>query len=102
MFMARSSKIEVLWREHLQAARSWVRGTEVDGIDLDLLDSNTCQCVITYMDSGSLGSWKTATLVRCVEDLDTVIGLLEGEVRTYFERLRDMARAVLGSASTRG
>ncbi len=62
MLMARSSKVETLWREHLKAARSWVRGSEVGGVDLDLLDANTCQCVLTYIDSGSLGEWKTATL----------------------------------------
>ncbi len=101
MPMTRSSRAEGLWREHLKAARSWVRGSEVDGVDLDLLDANTCQCVLTYIDSGSLGAWKTATLVRCVQDLDNVIDQLEGEVSTYFERLRDMARVVLGSASTR-
>lgn len=102
MLMARSSKVERLWREHLKAARSWVRGSEIDGVDLDLLDANTCQCVLTYIDSGSLGAWKTATLLRCIQDLDTVTAQLEGEVCTYFERLRDMARVVLGSASARG
>lgn len=102
MFMSRASKVERLWREHLKAARSWVRGSTVDGIDLDLLDANTCQCVITFMDSGSLGEWKTATLLRCVDDLDRVIERLEGEVKTYFERLRDMARVALASAGQRG
>jgi len=101
MLMARSTKVERLWREHLKAARSWVRGSEVDEVDLDLLDANTCQCVMTYIDSGSLSAWKTATLVRCIQDLDTVIEQLDGEVSTYFERLRDMARVVLGSASAR-
>jgi len=101
MLMMRSSRVERLWREHLKAARSWVRGSEVDGVDLDLLDANTCQCVLTYIDSGSLGAWKTATLLRCVQDLDKVIDQLEGEVSTYFGRLRDMAQVVLGSAATR-
>ena len=100
--MTRSSKVERLWGEHLKDARCWVRGSEIDGVDLDLLDANTCQCVLTYIDSGTLGEWKTATLQRCVEDLDTVIALLEGEVQTYFGRLRDMARVVLGSAGARG
>ena len=102
MLMARSSKVETLWREHLKAARSWVRGSEVGGVDLDLLDANTCQCVLTYIDSGSLGEWKTATLAGCVGDLDQVIDTLEGEVKTYFARLRDMARVVLGAAGARG
>jgi len=99
--MTRSSRVERLWREHLKAARSWIRGSEVGGVNLDLLDANTCQCVLTYIDSGTLGAWKTATLVNCVRDLDAVIDQLDGEVSTYFERLRDMARVVLGSASSR-
>jgi len=73
----------------------------VGGVNLDLLDANTCQCVLTYIDSGTLGAWKTATLVNCVRDLDAVIDQLDGEVSTYFKRLRDMARVVLGSASSR-
>jgi len=101
MLMTRSSRVERLWREHLKAARSWIRGSEVGGVNLDLLDANTCQCVLTYIDSGTLGAWKTATLVNCVRDLDAVIDQLDGEVSTYFERLRDMARVVLGSASSR-
>jgi hypothetical protein len=99
--MTRSSKIDRLWREHLKDARSWVRGSKVAGVDLDLLDANTCQCVLTYIDSGALSGWKTTTLQRCSDDLDTVIDGLEGEVKEYFERLRGMARLVLSSAARR-
>ena len=99
--MTRSSKVERLWREHLQDIRSWVRGSEVDGIDLDLLDANTCQSVLTYIDSGTLGDWKLSTLRKCGDDLDRVVDLLDGEVKTYFERLRDMARVVLVATERR-
>ncbi len=95
--MTRSPIIERLWREHLEASRRWDREREVQGIDLELLDANTSQCVLTYMDSGSLGSWKAATLRQCLEQLGTVIPHLDGVDRIYCERLRNMARAVMAA-----
>ena len=87
-----------LWTEH-QAAKfpSGLGGTEIEGIDLALLDADVAGCIVTSLAiGGRLDALQQNTLRKCRRDALKVIPKLRGDVRTYFERLERITSIALG------
>ncbi|WP_245687181.1 hypothetical protein [Streptacidiphilus griseoplanus] len=83
-----------LWKEHVRTdfpAR--LRGEELAGVDLVLLDTYVAGCVSTWLSNrGSLDEERRQILRDCLADLDTVLPLLtETQEVRYYERLRELA-----------
>lgn len=88
-----------LWDAHLRAEfPAQLRGAELAGADMVLLDADVAGCVSTWLQTrGHLDDWRTGLLMQCVNDLDRVLPLLAGAgAFAYYERLRVMAVAALG------
>ncbi|MFI8876797.1 hypothetical protein [Streptomyces sp. NPDC055243] len=96
--MGRSSDVQAavtqLWREHLAVEfPAALRGAELAGIDLVLLDAGIAGCASTWRNAGgSLDATRQRILRDCLRDLERVLPLLvePDEVR-YCQRLRRLA-----------
>jgi hypothetical protein len=89
-----------LWDEHLRAdfpAR--LRGEEIAGVDMVMVDSDVAGCVITFLKGrGVLDEWRRGILRGCIRDLDKVLPLLtDDEERRYYGRIREVASLVSGT-----
>jgi hypothetical protein len=85
-----------LWRQHEAARFPEVGyGLEVAGHDLVTLDSTTAGCISTFLDAGTLDSWRLSILGLCNHNLAIVVPEMEGDGRAYFDRLHKMAGLVL-------
>jgi hypothetical protein len=71
------------------------RCREADGVDLIAADYTTAGCVQTFVARGELDPWRLAVLGLCFGDLQRVVAGSDGEVREYFENLRELAEMVL-------
>ncbi|GGV20548.1 hypothetical protein GCM10010260_70630 [Streptomyces filipinensis] len=83
-----------LWQEHLDAEfPAALRGAELDGIDLVMLDADIAGCVSTWCGNGGfLDAERLRTLRRCVTELDKVLPLLmNAEELRYYKRLHRLA-----------
>ena len=86
------------WERHLE--RSFpprLRGEEIEGVDMVLLDADTAGCVETWLNSSSdLDTMRMGALRACLDDLDRVLPQLSdpGEAN-YYAGLRDVAASVL-------
>jgi hypothetical protein len=91
------NELKKLWDAHIQVKfPKGYAGTEVEGIDLMLLDTFTSGCISTFLDrNGNLDLWRTAILGVCYRDLAIVNRELEGDVLEYFILLENMAKLVL-------
>ncbi len=78
-----------------------LRGVELEGIDMVLLDAETAMCVQAWIaDEGALTRKLDHILRACVEDLDVVIPhITDPSGRAYYERLRTLALLASGDAS---
>ncbi|WP_327299468.1 MULTISPECIES: hypothetical protein [unclassified Streptomyces] len=90
-----------LWQEHL-AARfpAALRGAELAGTDMVLLDADIAGCVSVWLNNGgALDTKRLGTLRDCIEDLDQVLPLLTepGGLR-YYQRLHQLALYVLAGS----
>ncbi|WP_346177237.1 hypothetical protein [Streptomyces cuspidosporus] len=86
-----------LWQEHLLAAfPADLRGAELAGVDMVLLDASIAGCVSTWKDNGGvLDRERQRLLDNCIADLDQVMPLLnDAEDICYYRRLRQLARLV--------
>ena len=86
------------WDEHKQAEfPARLRGEDVAGVDMVMLDSDVAGFVIAWMSSqGQLESRQRDLLAQCLADLNRVLPLLNDESeRRYYERLRDLAALTL-------
>ncbi|MER7149956.1 hypothetical protein [Streptomyces lydicus] len=91
-----------LWEEHLRAVfPAGLRGVELAGIDMVLLDASVAGCVSTWLNNaGSLDPARSRILQAGIEDLDRVLlEITEAQELRYFQRLRQLA--VLVSAASR-
>ncbi|MEU9500004.1 hypothetical protein [Streptomyces sp. NPDC048196] len=93
----REAAVARLWQEHLGAdfpAR--LRGVELAGIDMVLLDANIAGCVSAWRNGeGSLDAERHRILRLCLADLNTVLPLLTGEDdHEYYGRLHRLAALV--------
>src|SRR3954447_8292844 len=96
--MSPDEEARVLWAEHQATAfPARLRGEEVAGVDMVMLDADIAGCVVTWLGaSGGLDASRRDSLERCLDDIDRVLPLIQdtGE-REYYERLRRLARLAL-------
>lgn len=73
-----------------------LRGEEIEGVDMVMLDADIAGCVSTWLSrSGPLDYASQQALRKCIDDLDEVISRLDApEERAYYNRLRAMAELV--------
>jgi hypothetical protein len=89
-----------LWAEHQEADfPDRLRGEEIAGVDMVMLDADVAGCVQTWVGSKRrLGEPHRSYLTRCLDDLNRVLRLLDDpSERMYYERLRALARLALDS-----
>lgn len=95
--------IERLWAEHL--ARPFppdLRGVEVGGVEVVLLDSDIAGYVSTWLSSGRLNGGAHPILAQCMDEAYRVARLLvDSTDAAYFEGLGNLAHAVLGADEVR-
>ena len=87
-----------LWDEHKQAEfPARLRGEDVAGVDMVMLDADVAGCVDTLMRSqGQLDSRRKDVLAKCLADLNRVLPLLDDDgERRYSERLQELAALAL-------
>jgi hypothetical protein len=87
-----------LWDEHLLAPfPTRLRGEEIDGIDMVMLDADIAGCVSTWLgNKGRLDETRRGWLEGSLDDLARVLRLLADEdERAYYERLRRLAQLAL-------
>jgi hypothetical protein len=89
--------IEQLWNEHNQTRfPAACRARDIDGVDFVLLDADIAGCVQTFLKrKRTLDPWRMAVLGICYRNARYVLPHLEPEPRAYFERLEQLAGAVL-------
>lgn len=76
-----------------------MRGEEIFGIDLVLIDSDTAGLISKYIDTrGHLTNYDFRLLNHCYSDLKIVVKELKGEDRQYFDRLQKMAGQIIATA----
>jgi hypothetical protein len=79
-----------LWDEHRRAPfPSRLRGEEIEGIDMVMLDADIAGCVDAWLGSrGRLDEQRRRWLQSCLDDLGRVLAALDDpEERAYYERL---------------
>ncbi len=90
-----------LFEEHMKAELPvrW-RNEDPPTVDLAFLDDQTAGCVSTWLSSeGRLDAERLSVLRDGLRDLDRVLPLLTDHQETqYANRLRQLARLVLGAA----
>jgi hypothetical protein len=87
-----------LWAEHRTAPfPSRLRGKEVEGVDMAMLDADIAGCVDNWLRSGGqLDDGRRGILRSCLDDLGRVLPVLdEPEERAYYQRLDVLARLPL-------
>ena len=96
------SAVARLWQEHLSAAfPGTLRGAELAGVDMVMLDADVAGCVSTWRNNrGTLDSERRRILHDCITDLDKVLPLLTSkEDLRYYQRLRQLAVLVSETGS---
>lgn len=91
-----------LWEEHLRTHfPSRLRGEELAGVDMVMVDADVAGCVDTWLSgSGPLDRGRLSLLRDLRGDLDRVLPVLEDAAeRQYYQRLSDLARLVLEAGS---
>ena len=89
-----------LYEEHKQAHfPASLRGTQIQGVDLVLLDGDTAGCIDSYFrKSGtqtSLSPEKQEMLSRCRTELSIVVKSLQDDSKEYFQRLLTISDTIL-------
>jgi hypothetical protein len=76
-------------------------GTEVDGVCVTTVDAYAAGCIYTYVskENRSLDLERYQVLQKCKDDLEIVLGRVEGDAFEYFSRLHEMCRLILAEAS---
>lgn len=103
MTSPRRRPVERLWAAHL--ARPFppdLRGVEVGGVDVVVLDSEIAGCVSTWLSSGRLDGGRHSVLAQCMDEAYRVARLLvDSTDAAYFQNLGNLADAVLASDGVR-
>ena len=91
------STIQELWKQHrLASFPNGLRGAELQGEDLVLLDADIAGCVEAYLaNGGHLDAKRTAVLEVCYQKVSRIVLSLEGNQQLYFGRLRQLAQEIL-------
>jgi hypothetical protein len=92
-----TATIAQLWQEHLDDEfPSGVRGAELEGHDLVMLDADIAGCVRAFLDEGGrLDLWRTAILGLCHGGAVLAARALADPARAYYARLELIARLTL-------
>ena len=93
------TSVKDLWDLH-RASRfpDGLRGSEVSGEDLVLLDADIAGCVQTFLaNGGSLDDERRTILEECCRAVSRVEAGLTGQQREYFARLGQIAQETLRS-----
>ena len=96
--MSPDDEVQQLWSEHRGAPfPSRLRGEEIAGVDMVMLDADVAGCVSVWLSSnGRLDEWRKTVLLQCLDELDRIVPLLQdADEREYYERVRQLARAAL-------
>ena len=96
----RRQLVAPLWERHL--ARPFpprLRGEEIEGVDMVLLDADIAGCTQTWLKSSTdLDTMRRGALRDCLGDLDTVLPQLsDPEEAAYYAGLRELAVGVLSA-----
>jgi len=91
------TSLRALWNRHRASPfPADLRGSELGGEDLVLLDANIAGCVQSFLATGGrLDDARLAILQGCYRTLCRIEPSLAGEQRAYFGRLREMAQEAL-------
>jgi hypothetical protein len=94
-------QVRSMWARHLQGAfPARLRGEQIEGVDLVMLDAEIAGCVSTWIARrGELDEQRRDLLDRLVVETDTVIPYLTAEERFYYRRLQRLAGIVLATTS---
>ncbi|MFJ9933292.1 hypothetical protein ACIRSJ_09220 [Streptomyces virginiae] len=79
-----------------------MRGREIHGEDMVLLDADIAGCVVSTL-SGPLDEKRRKVLLLCLAAVEKVLPSIDGSASEYYEHLRDMAALAveLGNADAR-
>ena len=98
----KSESIDALWKGHVESRfPAGLRGEEVDGIDLVMLDADIAGCVQSFVRRRQLDQPRLDILSKCHAEVTAISPKLSSEARLYFERLGQMAAAVLDHCGKR-
>jgi hypothetical protein len=98
-----ADEVARLWDAHVRAPfPPALRGAEIAGIDMVLLDAHTAGCVKSWLSSGGRpGACRRKTIASCPAELNTVLPLLTDPAQAaYYRRLRDLARQICTESTT--
>lgn len=87
-----------LWDAHMRAAfPARLRGMDLVGIDMVMLDADTAGCVSSWLHNrGAFDSGRREVIASCIADLNRVLpALIDRQEIAYYTRLREMAMATL-------
>jgi hypothetical protein len=90
----RVTAVTRLWQAHLQAPfPSRLRGVEIAGVDMVLLDANTAGCIRSRLEHpGQPASEARIRITTYLSSLNHVVPLLTDPAEAdYYRRLRDLA-----------
>ncbi|MFF9127801.1 hypothetical protein ACF09J_31825 [Streptomyces sp. NPDC014889] len=96
-FLEHDDVVARLWQEHARAAfPTGLRGVELAGVDMVLLDADIAGCVSTWRTNGGVLDIERQKVLRnCIADVDQVMPLLnDAEHICYYRRLRQLAQLV--------
>jgi hypothetical protein len=94
----RVTAVTRLWQAHLQAPfPARLRGADIYGIDMVMLDADTAGCVDTWLGHPvqPASEARSRTISTCLNKLNHVLPLLTNPVEAdYYRRLRDLANLI--------
>ncbi|MEV8409228.1 hypothetical protein AB0R12_26590 [Streptomyces niveus] len=95
--LERDDLLPQLWGEHMRAEfPAYLRGRDVEGEDLVLLDADVAGCVSSSL-SSVLDERRRETLLKCIAALEKVLPSIgDAEGTRYYERLHEMALLAAG------
>lgn len=93
----RMAAVTELWEEHMQAAfPGRLRGADMAGVEMVMLDAGVAGCVSTWLrNGGNIDDQRWDYLATCEQQLIRVIPELNGHEVAYYQRLLDMTILVL-------
>jgi hypothetical protein len=96
------SEIERLWADHLTREFPSIRGDEVAGIDLLLLDADIAEHITAFLDHGGrLAPVRRTSLDALARQARAAEQSLTGPARDHFARLARVADLVVRTANPR-
>jgi hypothetical protein len=89
-----------LWRAHRSAAfPGRLRGVDVAGVDVGLLDATVAGCVESWLSAGGeIDDLRWDVLAAAERDLERVLARVRGDEAVYVRRLLEITVLILGSS----